>query len=91
MEPLQITAARALRDILHNQPTTSGKVAFVWQLAAGPALGRAGTPEWSSDGTLRIHARDEAWRREIRRSRPIIAERMSRLLGPEVVRRIVIE
>jgi len=91
MERLQGTAARALQDILHNQPTTSGKVAFAWQIAAGPAMGRAAVLEWSHDGTLRIRARDEAWRREIRRSQPIIAERMSQLLGPDVIRQIVID
>jgi len=91
MERLQRTAARALGDLLQKQPTTPAKVAFAWQLAAGPALGRAGTAEWSDDGTLRIRARDEAWLREIRRSRPIVVERMTQLLGPGVVRKIVIE
>jgi hypothetical protein len=91
MEPLQRTAARALGELLHKQPTTPAKVAFAWQLAAGPALGRAGAVEWSDDGTLRIRARDETWLREIRRSRPIVLERMTELLGPGVVRKIVIE
>ena len=80
-----------MRDILDRQPTTPGKVAFAWQLAAGPALGRAGTPDWSADGTLRVRARDQAWLREIRRARPIITERLRQLLGPDAVRKLVIE
>jgi len=90
MERLHSTATRALQDLLSSQPTTRGKVLFAWQLAAGPALGRAGAVEWSS-GTLRVHARDAAWLREIRRARPIIVERMTALLGPGVVRKIVID
>jgi hypothetical protein len=91
MDGLQQTAARAFRELLINQPNTPAKVAFAWSIAAGPALGRAGAAEWAADGTLRVRARDAAWRREIRRARPIIAERLARLLGPGVVRTIVID
>jgi hypothetical protein len=91
MERVQSTATRALQDLLNRQPTTPAKVAFAWQMAAGPALGRAGRVVWSETGTLHVHARDAAWLREIRRARSIIAERMSQLLGPDVVRRIVID
>ena len=48
-------------------------------------------PRWSPDGTLRIQARDAAWLREIRRARPVIAERLAVLLGADVVRKIEIE
>lgn len=88
MESLQRTSIRALQGILETQPTTAGKVAFAWHVAAGPALGRACRPQWSEDGTLRIRARDAAWLRELRRARPIIAERLTELLGAGVVRRI---
>jgi hypothetical protein len=91
MEPLQSTAARALQKILSGQPTTPAKVAFAWQIAAGPTLGRAGTPAWSADGTVRVRARDREWLREIRRARPIIAERLRQLLGPDVVRKFLID
>ena len=91
MEPLQRTATRAIHDLLETQPTTPGKVAFAWHIAAGPALARAGRPEWSEDGTLRIRARDAVWLRELRHARPVIAERLAELLGRDVVRRLVIE
>lgn len=91
MQPVRSAASRAYQSLLANQPTTPAKVAFAWQIAAGPALGRAGSPRWSGDGTLHVTARDAAWLREIRRARPIIAERLAALLGADVVRKIVIE
>lgn len=90
MQALQNTASRALRELLAGQPTTAGKVAFAWRVAAGAALARAGVPHWSEAGVLRVDARDATWRREIHDARPVIAERMNQLLGPNVVQRIVV-
>ena len=91
MESLNSTATNALRALLDTQPTTAAKVAFAWQIAAGPALGRAASTSWSSDGILRVSARTDAWRQEIRRARPVILERLRQLLGPEVVRTVAID
>jgi hypothetical protein len=90
MEPLNSTATQALRALLGPQPNTAAKIGFAWKIAAGPALGRAATLAWSDDGTVTVHAASDDWRREIRRARPMIAERMQQLLGPGVVRRIVV-
>ena len=91
MHRIQSTAVRAYHSLLASQPNTAAKVAFAWQVAAGPALARAGRPRWTDDGTLRIEARDSAWLRELRRARPIITERLAELLGAGVVQRLVIE
>jgi hypothetical protein len=92
MQQVQSTAMRAYRSLLASQPLTPGKVAFAWTLAAGPALGRAGTPSYLlTSRTLVVRARDTAWLREIRRARPIVAERLTHLLGPDAIHRIVIE
>jgi hypothetical protein len=91
MEPLQRTATVALRALLDGQPTTPAKVAFAWRIAAGPALARAGTPRWTDDGTLRVRPRDAAWRRELQHARPVVVERMAQLLGPNVVKRLVVD
>jgi len=90
MESLQQTAARVLGPLLSGQPLTPGKVSFAWSIAAGPLLARHGTPHWHPNGTLYVHARELAWVKELERSRPIVAERLKHLLGPDVVRRIVI-
>ena len=91
MLPLHSASARALQSLLNDQPVTAAKVAFAWQIAAGPAMARATSPIWSGDGVLRVRARDAAWRREVTRARPLIAQRIGQLLGPDVVKRIVIE
>jgi hypothetical protein len=90
MEPLHGVASTTLRSLLHQQPTSPGKVMFAWRVAAGPALGRAGAAELATGGTLRVRARDEAWRRELQRARPVILERLRHLLGDDTVRKIVI-
>lgn len=90
MESLQQTAARVLGPLLHAQPLTPGKVTFAWSVAAGPLLARHGTPHWHTDGTLYVHARELVWFKELERARPVVAARLTQLLGPDVVRRIVI-
>ncbi len=84
-------AVRAFQHMLAAQPTTPAKVTCAWQLAAGPVLGRAAATRWSEDGTLVIRPRDAAWRREIAHARPIIVERLTQLLGPGVVRHLIVE
>jgi hypothetical protein len=85
------TAGSVLRTLLHAQPTTPAKVMFAWQMAAGTTLSRVTDCVWSDDGTLRVRARNAAWQREINHARPMIAERLHQFLGPDVVRRIVVE
>ena len=92
MEPINTTAVGALRLLLADQPTSAAKVAFAWQIAAGPALARSATTTWHAEGgILQVRARTAAWCREIRRARPMIGERLRHLLGPDVVRRLVID
>ena len=91
MEPINTTAVGALRALLAGQPTSAAKVAFAWQIAAGPALARSATTTWHDEGVLHVRARTAAWCREIRRARPMITERLRHLLGPDVIRRLVID
>lgn len=91
MESLNATASQVLRTILAAQPTSAAKVRFAWTMAAGPALARAATADWRDDGVLVVRARTESWLRELRRARPVIAERLRQMLGEGVVRKIVFE
>jgi len=91
MESLHATAHHALRTLLDAQPTTAAKVAFVWHMAAGPALARATRTEWTDDGVLIVRAKTEVWLRELRRARPILSERVRQLIGENIVKKIVIE
>jgi hypothetical protein len=89
VERIGSTAPSILRSALATQPTTEGKVRFAWALAAGPTGARAARLRYA-DGTLRVEARSASWRRELQRARPVLLERLSGLLGPGVVTRIVI-
>lgn len=91
MESLHTTATRSLRALLEHQPTSAAKVGFAWRIAAGPALGRAADATWQDDGVLRVRASSPEWQRELRRARPVIRARLDELLGPGVVRSLVIE
>jgi Dna[CI] antecedent, DciA len=91
MVPLRTASTRALQTLLSDQPVTAAKVAFAWQVAAGPAMARATTTAWIGDGVLRVRVRDPAWRREVAAARPIIAERLQQLLGADIVKKIAIE
>ena len=90
MESLNITATRALQTLLASQPASAGKVAFTWQIVAGPAIARASTIAWDR-GTLRVRPSTAAWRREIVRVKPILFDRLRHMLGPDVIRALVVE
>jgi predicted nucleic acid-binding Zn ribbon protein len=90
MQSLQQTSMTVVRRLLSEQPTTAAKIAFAWQVAAGAALARNGSPEWRNDGTLRVRATSAAWYRELAMNRDVIVERMAEILGRGVVTRIVV-
>ena len=91
MQPLRSTATVVMRELLSAQPNTPDKMTFAWRIAAGPGMGRAARIAWTGDGVLYVRARSETWRREIARGRPVILERLRQLLGPTVVRALVVE
>jgi predicted nucleic acid-binding Zn ribbon protein len=74
--------------VLRRQPLSDGKVRFAWTAVVGAALSRVTTVRLRSDGTLLVRATSDAWRRETYRSRRIIRERLTELLGKGVVRKI---
>jgi hypothetical protein len=45
---------------------------------------------WSETGTLVVRVTSSAWRLEVVRAKGVIADRLTRLLGPGAVRRIQI-
>ena len=68
-------------------PLTRDKVAFAWRIAVGPAVDRATTVDLR-DSVLYVSAKDPAWQQEIKRSMPLIQERLTALLGDRAVRKI---
>lgn len=79
-----------LAEVLHRQPLSPAKVAFAWRTAVGPAVERATRVSLSGDGVLEVVAVDAHWKREVERSRRLVAARMERLLGAGLVKKVVV-
>jgi len=78
----------ALRELLQDQPLSSGKVAFAWSAAVGRTLDRVTSVTLGPDGTLSVVATDQHWALETRRSSNLIASRLNQLLGDDTVVRL---
>ena len=90
MEPLTQILAAAVAALVRNAPLSAGKVAFAWRAAVGPAIDRATEASLLDGGTLEVRVNDQHWRREIRRSAPVILERLATMLGDGTVVKIAV-
>ena len=88
MEPLQQSLPTVLADILRRAPLSPEKVVFAWRAAVGPAIARVSTVRLSQEGVIEVQCADDHWRREIRRSVPMITTRLVTLLGADVIRQV---
>lgn len=89
MRPLIHAVPGALMHLLRDTPLSDGKVGFAWDAAVGPALARA-THVKLEGGVLIVEATSAQWALEVKRSTPIILERLQFLLGKGAVTRIAI-
>jgi predicted nucleic acid-binding Zn ribbon protein len=87
MKPLAHAVPGALIELLRGAPLSSGKVAFAWRAAVGPAVERA-TEIKLEAGVLLVEADSAQWANEVMRSSPIILRRLQTLLGQETVTEI---
>jgi predicted nucleic acid-binding Zn ribbon protein len=90
MQPLQQFLPAAVAEIVRRAPMSPDKVAFAWQAAVGPAIARATVIAIADGGLLDVRVSSEAWRKELKRSAPVILDRLENLLGPGVVVRLKI-
>jgi predicted nucleic acid-binding Zn ribbon protein len=90
MQGLGSLPALVLPALLARAPLTPEKVTFVWGLAVGSAIARA-TTATLSETVLTVRTGEATWAREVERSRALILARVQQLLGPELVRSIVIK
>jgi predicted nucleic acid-binding Zn ribbon protein len=88
MQPLQQSLPAVLADIIRRAPLSPEKVVFAWRVAVGPAIARISTVRLSEAGVIEVHCADDHWRREIRRSVPVIRARLMTLLGDDVIRQV---
>jgi len=87
MRPLSHVVPSALMHLLRDTPLSNGKVGFAWRAVVGPALERA-THVRLEGRVLLVDATTAEWSREVKRSSPIILERLQAILGADVVERI---
>jgi hypothetical protein len=90
MHGLGTLPALVLPALLARAPLTPEKVTFVWGLAVGAAIARATTASLA-DTVLTVRTSEPAWEREVERSRALILARVQQLLGPALVRSLVVE
>jgi predicted nucleic acid-binding Zn ribbon protein len=84
-EVLPATLVRLLRDT----PLSSGKVAFAWNAAVGPAVQRA-TAVKLEGTTLIVEVTSVQWAREMKRSERVILTRLQALLGSDAITSLVV-
>jgi hypothetical protein len=85
MVPVHRFIPDALAAVLQKAPLSPEKIEFAWRTAVGPSVDRATTVKLEGT-TLRVHAKDAQWRREIEHSAALIRARLDALLGRGTVR-----
>jgi predicted nucleic acid-binding Zn ribbon protein len=85
MESLQQVLPVVVQMLIRDMPLSPGKVTFAWRAAVGAAIDRATTVRLLEGGVLDVRVSDQHWRRELRRSTPLILARLSTLLGDGTV------
>jgi predicted nucleic acid-binding Zn ribbon protein len=88
MQPLQHTIPDVLAELVRKAPLSPEKVTFAWRAAVGPAISHVSAVWLSAEGIVEVACAHDQWRREIRRSMPVIKERLVALLGADVVKQI---
>jgi len=81
MEPLHQVLPAAVAALIRDAPLSAGKIAVAWKTAVGPAIDRATAVMLADGGVLEVRVTDQHWRREIRRSAPLILDRLTTMLG----------
>ena len=91
MRLIRDIAPRVVNGLLRDQPLSTGKIRFAWQMSVGPSIARSTSVQLERDGTLLVTTSGEHWQREILRAAATIKQRLSELLGPHVVKRLKVK
>ena len=91
MEALHTVVPRALAELFRTGPMSQGKLEVAWRAAVGDALSRVSTVKLQPDGSVHVHSADQRWQKELKRSLPVILQRLNMLLGANVIARIVVK
>lgn len=91
MDAINTVVPRALTALFRNGPVSQGKLEVAWRVAVGDALSRVSTVRLRDDGSVEVHAADQRWHKELKRSAPVILARLNSMLGADAVTRLSIK
>jgi ligand-binding sensor domain-containing protein len=77
--------------LLRDQPLSPAKVQFAWRATVGIPMSRVTSVTLDEKGTLWVHTSNENWRRETARSTDFIKKKLTKLLGNNVVKKLIIK
>jgi predicted nucleic acid-binding Zn ribbon protein len=86
MDSLQALVPRVLVELFRQGPMSQGKLEAAWRIAVGEAISRISTVRLQPDGSVDVLAADQRWHRELKRSSPVILNKLNALLGQDAVR-----
>jgi hypothetical protein len=66
------------------------KLEAAWRLAVGDTLNRVIRVQLMPQGVVEVHADDQRWQKELKRSSSVIWNRLVTLVGPDVLSRMEI-
>ena len=90
MDPASRLLSTVLPALLARAPLTPDKVEFAWRTVVGGAMARATRVQLLDSGTLVVRVNDPNWRREVESAFTVILPRLTPLLGPDAVRKLVL-
>jgi hypothetical protein len=91
MDSLQSVVPRALAALFRVGPMSQGKLEVAWRVAVGDSLSRVSRVRLQPDRSVEVHAADQRWHKELKRSSTMILTRLQGLLGPGAVDRLVVK
>jgi hypothetical protein len=91
MDSLHSVVPRALTELFRQGPMSQGKLEVAWRVAVGDGIARVTTVRLQPDGVIDVHAVDQRWNKELKRSSSMILTRLIGLLGAGSVTRIIVK
>ena len=90
MDAIQSVVVRVLPELFRNGPMSQAKLEVAWRIAVGDTLCRVSRVRLQPEGCVEVCVSDQRWHRELKRSSAMIHTRLTSLLGPDAVKRIIV-
>jgi hypothetical protein len=91
MDSIHTVIQGVVANLFRQGPLSQAKLQAAWRIAVGDALNRVSEVRLRDDGLVEIYAVDPRWQRELKRSSPLIFDRLNALLGPDAVKRLAVK